>query len=232
MNRAAVVRASVALSLPLAVGIAAGQPAYGALAALGALNGVIGDTADAYRLRVLNIAVPQVTGAAGVVVGSLVHDSGWGTVATLTAVALMSGMISTIGAVASSSGLPLLLNAVIGAGLPLPGAWWTAPVLLSLGGLGVLVLALLAWPLRAGIAERASVAAAYRSVAELLARGADPDRYGAARTEVTHALNHAYDLLLARRARHRHQSRGRGGAHPPPRLPGTASGGTRRRTPF
>lgn len=56
----------------------------------------------------------------------------------------MSGMISTIGAVASSSGLPLLLNAVIGAGLPLPGAWWTAPVLLSLGGLEVLVLALLA----------------------------------------------------------------------------------------
>ncbi|MEU6533883.1 hypothetical protein ABZ869_32375 [Streptomyces sp. NPDC046928] len=47
---------------------------------------MIGDTADAYRLRVLNIAVPQVTGAAGVVVGSVVHDSAWVAVTTLTAV--------------------------------------------------------------------------------------------------------------------------------------------------
>ncbi|MGW3867003.1 hypothetical protein ACWEDZ_36895, partial [Streptomyces sp. NPDC005047] len=31
-----------------------------------------------------------------------------------------------------------------------------------------------AWPLRAGVPERASVAAAYRSVADLLAAGSDP----------------------------------------------------------
>ena len=59
------------LFLPLAIGIAAGQPGYGAVAAMGALSGVIGDTADAYRLRIVNIAVPQLFGAIGVTIGSL-----------------------------------------------------------------------------------------------------------------------------------------------------------------
>ncbi|MFC8064610.1 FUSC family protein [Streptomyces sp. NPDC057293] len=207
LNRAAMARAAVGMTAPLAIGLALGQPAFGALASMGALNAVIGDTADAYRLRVLTIAVPQLTGAVGVVLGSLVHDGGWAAVAVLTGIALVSGMISTIGAVASASGLLLLLNAVIGAGLPLPGPWWAAPLLMTGGGLLVLLLALLAWPLRAGVPERVSVAAAYRSVADLLAAGSDPDRYTAARVEVTKALNRSYDLLLAHRARHHARNR-------------------------
>ncbi|WP_369234506.1 FUSC family protein [Streptomyces sp. R21] len=165
---AAVARAAVAMALPLAIGLAVGQPAYGALASMGALSGVIGDTADAYRMRIFNIAIPQLFGALGVTVGSLVYGQGWLAVAAVTGIALISGMISTIGAVASVSGLLLLLNSVIGAGLPLPGAWWLAPLLMSGGGLLVLVLALLAWPLRSGVPERAAVAATYRTVAELL----------------------------------------------------------------
>ncbi|WTW77276.1 FUSC family protein [Streptomyces sp. NBC_00009] len=197
---AAVARAGLAMSLPLAVGLAAGQPAYGALASMGALSGVIGDTADAYRMRILNIAVPQLFGAAGVTVGALVYGHGWVAVATVTGVALVSGMISTIGAVASVSGLLLLLNCVIGAGLPLPGAWWLAPLLMTGGGLLVLALALLAWPLRSGVPERSAVAATYRSVANLLASAGDPENYVETRYAVTQSLNQAYDLVLARRA--------------------------------
>lgn len=136
---AAVARASVALAAPLAVGTATGRPAYGALVSMGALSGVIGDTADAYRMRVYNIAVPQLFGALGMLLGTLVFGAGWTAVATVTVVALVSGMISSIGAVASVSGLLLLLNAVVGAGLPLPSpggcrppcccsaAWWCSP---------------------------------------------------------------------------------------------------------
>ncbi|MEU8483856.1 FUSC family protein [Streptomyces sp. NPDC048641] len=195
---AAVARACLALSLPLAIGLAAGQPAYGALASMGALSGVIGDTADAYRMRILNIAVPQLFGAVGVTVGSLVFGHGWVAVATVTGVALVSGMISTIGAVASVSGLLLLLNCVIGAGLPLPGEWWLAPLLMTGGGL--LALALLAWPMRSGVPERAAVAATYRSVANMLASAADPENYVETRYALTQSLNQAYDLVLARRA--------------------------------
>ncbi|MFJ7906923.1 FUSC family protein [Kitasatospora sp. NPDC096204] len=198
--RAAVVRASVALAAPLAVGTATGRPAYGALVSMGALSGVIGDTADAYRMRVFNIAVPQLFGALGMLCGTLVFGSGWAAVAAVTLVALVSGMISSIGAVASVSGLLLLLNAVVGAGLPLPSPWWLPPALLLLGGLVVLALTLLAWPLRLGVPERVVVADTYRAVADLLEAAGTPE-YDGRRRELTRSLNQSYDLLLARRAR-------------------------------
>ncbi|MEU9045015.1 MULTISPECIES: FUSC family protein [unclassified Kitasatospora] len=197
---AAVARASVALAAPLAVGTATGRPSYGALVSMGALSAVIGDTADAYRMRIFNIAVPQLFGALGVLLGTLVYGTGWTAVLALTVVALVSGMISSIGAVASVSGLLLLLNAVVGAGLPLPSPWWLPPGLLLLGGLVVLALTLLAWPLRIGVPERAVVAGTYRSVADLLAAAGTPG-YDGRRHELTQSLNHSYDLLLARRAR-------------------------------
>ncbi|GAA2792676.1 FUSC family protein [Streptomyces showdoensis] len=197
---AAVLRAAVALSAPLAVGFAAGQPAYGALVSMGALSGVIGDTADAYRMRIFNIAVPQLFGALGVTLGTLVFGQGWLAVAALTLVALVSGMISSIGAVASVSGLLLLLNAVVGAGLPMPDPWWKAPLLLTLGGVVVLVLTLLGWPLRGGAPERTAVAGTYRAVAELF-EAAGADTYDEKRQAVTASLNQSYDLVLARRAR-------------------------------
>ncbi|MCX4824496.1 FUSC family protein [Streptomyces sp. NBC_01142] len=197
---AAVARAAVALAAPLAVGLAVGQPAYGALVSMGALSGVIGDTADAYRMRIFNIAVPQLFGAVGVTLGTLVYGEGWAAVGVLTLVALVSGMISSIGAVASVSGLLLLLNAVVGAGLPMPGPWWKAPLLLTLGGLFVLVLTLLAWPLRGRLPERAAVVGTYRSVADLL-EAAGTAAYDDKRQAVTDSLNTSYDLILARRAR-------------------------------
>ncbi|MGA5193604.1 FUSC family protein [Streptomyces exfoliatus] len=197
---AAVVRASVALSAPLAVGLAAGQPAYGALVSMGALSGVIGDTADAYRMRVFNIAVPQLFGAIGVTLGTLVFGHGWLAVAALTLVALVSGMISSIGAVASVSGLLLLLNAVVGAGLPMPDPWWKAPLLLTLGGLFVLVLTLLGWPLRRTAPERSAVAATYRAVSDLY-EATGTAAYDDKRHAVTASLNQSYDLILAHRAR-------------------------------
>jgi uncharacterized membrane protein YccC len=203
VNRSAVARAAVAMALPLAIGLATGHTAYGALASMGALSGVIGDTADAYRMRILNIAIPQLFGAVGVTLGSLVYGHGWLAVAVVTGVALVSGMISTIGAVASVSGLLLLLNSVVGAGLAMPGDWWLAPLLMSGGGLLVLALALLAWPLRSGIPERAAVAETYRTVARLLAvSGTDrTEEYDEARRAVTQSLNQSYDLVLGRRAR-------------------------------
>ncbi|MET9952233.1 FUSC family protein [Streptomyces sp. NPDC006339] len=196
----AVARAAIALAAPLAVGLAAGQPAYGALVSMGALSGVIGDTADAYRMRIFNIAVPQLFGALGVTLGTLVFGQGWPAVAALTLIALVSGMISSIGAVASVSGLLLLLNAVVGAGLPMPDPWWKAPLLLTLGGVVVLVLTLLGWPLRGGRPERAAVAGTYRALAELF-EAAGSDAYDDRRQAVTASLNQAYDLVLARRAR-------------------------------
>ncbi|MEU6573258.1 FUSC family protein [Streptomyces sp. NPDC046805] len=207
-NWSAMVRAGIAMALPLAIGLAVGQPAYGALASMGAMSGVISDTADAYRLRLLHIAIPQIFGAVGVTLGYLVYGHGWFAVAVVTGVALVSGMISTIGAVASVSGLVLLLNCVVGAGLPLPGPWWLAMALLTGGGLLVLLLALLAWPLRSGVPERVAVANTYRTVAALLAASGPgrAEEYDTARRAVTQSLNRSYDLIFGRRTRHHGRS--------------------------
>ncbi|MGW7450430.1 FUSC family protein [Streptomyces sp. NPDC054787] len=199
---AAVARAAVAMSVPLAAGFALDEPEYGALASMGALSGVIGDTADAYRMRVLNIAVPQLLGAVGVTLGTLVYGHGWLAVGVLTLIALVSGMISSVGTVASVSGLLLLLNAVVGAGLPMPEPWWTAPLLLSAGGLFVLALTLLGWPVRGRQPEREAVAATYRALADALEAAGGPGAvYDERRRQLTQALNQAYDLVLGRRAR-------------------------------
>ncbi|WP_346184466.1 FUSC family protein [Streptomyces osmaniensis] len=207
VNWPAVVRAAVAIALPLAIGLAVDRPFYGALASMGALNGVISDTAAAYRVRIPTIAIPQLFGAVGVTVGALVYGRGWVAVAAVTGVALVSGMISTIGAVASASGLVLLLTCVVGAGLPMPGEWWLPPLLMSGGGLLVLLLALLAWPLRSGVPERAAVADTYRKVAALLtAVDGDTQDYDDARHAVTQSLNQSYDIVLAHRARHHGRS--------------------------
>ncbi|MEU3772173.1 FUSC family protein [Streptomyces sp. NPDC032472] len=197
---AAVARAGIAMAAPLAVGFALDEPEYGALVSMGALSGVIADTADAYRMRILNIAVPQLFGAVGVALGTLVFGHGWLAVGVLTLIALVSGMISSIGTVASVSGLLLLLNAVVGAGLPLPRPWWTAPLLLAAGGLFVLLLSLLGWPLRGRQPERTAVAATYRALADALEAAGGPD-YDERRRQVTQSLNQAYDLILGRRAR-------------------------------
>ncbi|MGW5848224.1 FUSC family protein [Streptomyces sp. NPDC055254] len=197
---AAALRAAIALAAPLAVGFALDEPEYGALVSMGALSGVIGDTADAYRMRILNIAVPQIFGAVGVALGTLVFGHGWVAVGVLTLVALLSGMISSIGTVASVSGLLLLLNAVVGAGLPMPRPWWIAPLLLSAGGLFVLALTLLGWPLRGRGPERAAVAGTYRALADTLEAAGGP-AYEESRQHLTQTLNQAYDLVLGRRAR-------------------------------
>ncbi|GAA1949778.1 hypothetical protein GCM10009738_24030 [Kitasatospora viridis] len=199
--RAAAARAAVGMALPLVVGFATDHAASGALAAMGALGAVLGDTADAYRLRVFNIAVPQLFAAVGLVLGEQVHGHGWTAVIALTGLALVAGMMSNIGAVSSAAGLNLLLMGVIGAGLPMPAPWWRGPVLVLLGAAQILLLALLAWPVRSRVPERSAVEQAYRAAADLLdAAGGPQEQWTAARARVTAALDHAYDLLLSRRA--------------------------------
>jgi uncharacterized membrane protein YccC len=195
-----VARAAIGLATPLAVGMSTGRAAYGALVSVGALFAVFSNTADAYRMRTLNIAVSQVFGAAGIIIGRLVFGQGWLAVVVVTLVALLSGMISSIGAVGSISGLLLLIEAVLGAGLPIPGPWWVAPLLLSLGGGFVLLLSVLAWPLRGGVPERAAVAGTYGATADLL-EAAGTAGWDARRQALTLSLNQAYDLILGRRAR-------------------------------
>ncbi|MEU8778080.1 FUSC family protein [Streptomyces sp. NPDC048606] len=137
------VRGAVALAAPLAVGLAAHHPEYGALASLGALLGVLTATAPARRTRLRTVTASLLLGAAGAALGGLVDGRGWTAFGVLTALALLSGMLSALGRAASLAGLMLLLNAVLAAGVPPTGTpWWLPPLLVAGGGLLILALCL------------------------------------------------------------------------------------------
>jgi uncharacterized membrane protein YccC len=105
-------------------------------------------------------------GAAGLVLGGLVHGQGWLAVALLVLVAGISALMTAAGAVAAITGLQLLVYTILGTG-PLGALqpWWWAP-LLMLAGLGWSMLLLVpAWLITPLAAEQRSTAAAYRALA-------------------------------------------------------------------
>lgn len=198
---AAAGRAALALAGPLAIWVASGEVAYGVLASLGALNMVVLDRDEAYRLRIIRMVPPQLAGALGIVMGHQAADRGWTTVLVLVATAFVSGVVSPIGGIASSCGLMLLLMTVVGTGVPMPDPWWLPPVLLIAGGAGVLLLALVAWPWRRGRPERAAVAEVYYAAADRLrAAGRLGPLLPSGGRDIGAAIDQAYDVLVRHRA--------------------------------
>ena len=195
------VRAVLAICLPVAVGMEIGQAGPGLLVALGGLLGVVVDNGGAMiTARLRRVGSAAVGGAAGLVLGSVLHGHGWTAVVALVAVAGVSALLSAISGTGSVTGLELLVYAVISLG-PLGGvhpAWRTA-VSFVLGAAWALLLIVPGWLLSRRSAVRRSVAAAYRSVAEQLQAIGSP-RAGQARRQLTDALNTAVDQLITFRA--------------------------------
>ncbi|GAA0951977.1 FUSC family protein [Actinocorallia libanotica] len=197
------IRAATGFAAVIAVAMALGRPDAGLLAAAGMVQGVMRPDVGPYRSRVLGLLVPQLAGAAGLVMGQLLHGHGWWTVAMITLVALFSGLISSVGKVLSGAALSLLFMNVLGAGLPPVGELWLPPLLQFAGGLFYILLALLSWRITDSGADpqREAVAAVYAGAADLLDASPHP---GEARLALSRAMDTAQDALL------RHQIRGEG----------------------
>ena len=197
-------RAAVAFGAVTAAALAWGELQAGVFAASGMVLGVMQPETGPYRSRVLGLLVPQLAGAAGLVIGQLSHGHGWWAVAVTALVALVSGLISSIGRVASGAGLSLLFLNVIGTGLPASGALWLPPLCQLAGGAFYLLLALLSWRLQGTGADPG-----HRAVAEVYDKAADLlqalPRAGDAQAALNAAVDAAQDALM------RHQIRGEGG---------------------
>ncbi|MER5424920.1 FUSC family protein [Streptosporangium roseum] len=192
---AAAVRAGAVIAAGVAAGVAAGNPRMGMLLATGALAAAMRDRHPSYRLRLVHITVAVLGGAVGTATGVAFHDRGWWTVAALVGAAFVSGAISALGSALSAAGMNLLVTASVWSALPLREPWWWPPLLYLAGGAGVLVLALAAWPVRAGTAERAAVARVYREIAAMM----DAGDAGRAWTVLAPAVSDAYDVLTGYR---------------------------------
>ena len=195
------IRAALAICVPLSASMALGRGTLGVLPAMGGLLGTLADTGGPYLNRVKRVgAAGLLGGAVGLAIGSVTHGHGWLAVLALVAVAGVSGVISGVSDIGSVTGLQLLLYTSLGAG-PLGAqrpVWHTVAGFLA-GVIWALILIVPGW-LRAPYGqEQRDVAAVYTALAELL-RSVGTDRFTARRQALTSALNTAYDELLTARS--------------------------------
>ena len=195
------IRAALAICVPLGVAFAVGRAALGVLPATGALLGTLSDAGGPYLGRVKRVGSAAVLGgAAGLAIGSAIHGHGWLAVLALVVVAGVSGLLSAVGDIGSVTGLQLLVYATLGIG-PLGAqrpVWHTVVGFLA-GTVWALVLILPGWLLSPRGKEQRDVAAVYQAAAAALAAigtAALTSAYEAG----TAALNTAYDELLGTRS--------------------------------
>jgi hypothetical protein len=195
------VRAAVAICVPLAVTIAAHKGALGSLPAMGGLLGTVADNGGPYPARVRRVASATVFGgAAGLAIGSVIHGHGWVAVAGLVLVAAASGVLSGAGDIGSITGLQLLVYTAVGlgpAGSQRP-IWHTAAGFAA-GAAWALLLTVPGWLHSPHGTELRDVAAVYDALAAKLA-AIGTEAFAARRQDVTAALNTAYDEVLNIRA--------------------------------
>lgn len=204
----AVARGALGVGPVLAVGVAAGHPAAGVTAGLGAMFAHVNDGPATRGTRVVRLGLPALAGALGLLAGAWLGAlglGGWLAVA-LAGVGLVSGAVSAIGPVCSAAGVQLAVLAVVGAGMPLPEPAAVRAGLLLAGAAWVVAMASLLPPLvgagrrsrAASPDERHAVAAVYDALADLLT-AVGTERATAARRRLTTAYDAAYEALYAHR---------------------------------
>ncbi|MFI6448012.1 FUSC family protein [Kitasatospora sp. NPDC050543] len=195
----AMLRGALGMGPLLGAAIAAGRPEAGLLAGLGALFAGINDRPGTGRAGALQIGVPALGGALGLLLGVA---AGWWAVPLLLTVGLLSGAVSVAGPVCSAAALQLLVLTAVGGGmaLDLPG-WARAAAFLTGAGWLLLLRLLLRRPalrLHRHHGERLAVAAVFDALADALdavgTPGAEP-----ARRRLTAALDRADQALRLHR---------------------------------
>jgi uncharacterized membrane protein YccC len=195
------IRAALAICVPLAAAFALGKASIGVLPAMGGLLGTVADRGGSYLTRVKLISATGVFGGAvGLTIGSVIHGRGWIAVVAVIVVAGVSALLSSVSDTGSQVGLQLLVYTALGIG-PVGALrpWWHTAAGFLVGVIWALALILPSWLLSPHREEQREVAAVYQALAgELKAIGTD--EYTAQRQAVTLAIGAAYDELLSSRA--------------------------------
>ncbi|MGA8455508.1 MAG: FUSC family membrane protein, partial [Streptosporangiaceae bacterium] len=198
---AEMLRAGIAICVPMAAGIASGQRVLGLLTAMGGLLGIVVDNGGAYPTRLRRVGSAAVFGgAAGLTIGSLIHGHGWIAVVALIVVAGTSALLSAISDIGSVTGLQLLVYSSLGLGaLGALRPWWHTALGFVLGTVWALILTVPGWLISPRAAEQRSVAAVYHALAAQL-RAIGTSGFTEARRAGTAAMNTAYDTVLTARS--------------------------------
>ncbi len=166
-------RNSLAVSLPLLMGIEMGNPLGGVAVAIGALNVSYSDGYDPYSERAKRMLLWSFLSAVAVFIGSLGGRFYFSAMLTVAAWAFAAGMMLALNPRMGDLGLNTLVTVIVfsarGSATPV-GAFYSGLLVLG-GGLVQTVLALLFWPLRRNKPQLEAIGQAYCK----LAQEVDPD---------------------------------------------------------
>lgn len=163
-------RNSLAVSIPLAIGVAFGNPAAGAAFATGALNVSYSDGTDPYAHRARRMLAWSILGAIAVFSGSVSGEHHTVAILLTGAWAFLAGLLLSISQRAGDLGLNTLVSLIVFAArgpTTLAGAFDAALLVLG-GGLLQTTFALLFWPVHRYDPERRTIAGVYSELASTI----------------------------------------------------------------
>jgi uncharacterized membrane protein YccC len=197
----AMVRAVLALWVPMAVAFGTGRRELALLPAMGGLLSITIDNGGPFLDRVKRIGTAGVLGGApGLFIGTLIHGRGWIAVVALVVIAGVSSILARLGGVGSVTGLQLYVYSTLGLGaLGTLRPWWHTALQFLAGVAWALLLILPGYLLSPRSAERKSVADVYHALARDLRLIGAPGVVTAG-IALSGALNAAYDAMLTGRA--------------------------------
>jgi uncharacterized membrane protein YccC len=159
-------RCTAGVAIPLLVAAAAGLPALGVPAAIGAFITGFTSLQGIYRTRLTAILAAALGMAATSFVGSVAAHSTIGIVLATAIAGYACATVGQIGPAAATVALNSFVAFVLFSSQPLaPFAASLDSALVFAGGLIQAALLLLAWPAERGAAERGALAAVYRDLA-------------------------------------------------------------------
>lgn len=197
-----VLRNTLAVVLPLAIGMASGHTAMGLGIAAGALDTMFSDQPGPYRQRVWQLLLASLAAALAAFAGFLIGGHLSPMLATTAIVGFLGGLLVLFGTDLARVGMTSMILLVVTASAP--GSLHDAAIgagLIFVGGLLMMLFSVAAWPLQRYRPERQALATVYRGLASLARQRAQDDADEPALSGAMTTLQHT---LLGR-----HHARGR-----------------------
>lgn len=159
------VRNSCGVLIPLAIGVAIGQPAAGLIASIGALNVAYSDGIDPYPTRARRMMASSLCCALALFAGCATGHSHPLTIVLTALAAFLAGMMVAVSTTAADIGNIALVTLIVFSAHPLALAPAAQSGLLGLaGGLLQALLALALWPVHPYAPERRSLSQLYAAL--------------------------------------------------------------------
>jgi uncharacterized membrane protein YccC len=195
-----VLRNTLAVVLPLAVGLATGYPEVGLGVSAGALDTMFSDQPGPYRQRMRRLLLAALVAGLAALLGFTIGGQLLPMLLATAAFGFCGGMLVVFGADAARVGMTSMILLVIAAATPISSSnALLASGLIACGGLLLTLFAVAAWPLQRYRPERHALAEVYAGLAALARQPNQDDDANLALTDAMTSLQHT---LLGRYRAH------------------------------